>query len=169
MHWCLKYACCSISPTIVLVWGRPLPRPQSKWFSLSMWAGPGILQILNPESLLPLRPNLATKQPGVSIFQIFWAKSQKSLGRGVGIRAHWKVTDWQATHTSKKPKAKRSAIPWTSLYLEVFVLDLEVCRGRSHPFDTLFFDTRNCHKNLTFLTINVMTEKKINLSKHWLF
>ena len=29
-----------------------------------------------------------------------------------------------------------------------------------------FFNTRNCHKNLTFLTINVLTEKKINLSKH---
>lgn len=45
------------------------------------------------------------------------------------------------------------------LYLEVFVLDLEVCREGPTHLMHFFFNIRNCHKNLTFLTVNVVTEK----------
>lgn len=57
----------AFSPTITLVWGQLLPHPQSKWFF--PWRGPGMIQILSPERLLPPRPNLTTNWPGVSICQ----------------------------------------------------------------------------------------------------
>lgn len=77
------------------------------------------------------------------------------------MRAHWKVTDWQTIQMSTGTQGQEVYYPQTSLYLKSLYLDWRFAEeGPTHLMYISFkYKILPC-KNLTFLTINVVTGKK---------